>query len=217
VPNCLNVISNAPFLIAGLWGMMLVLGLRKTKGQIFLTPMERWPYLILGLGVAITCFGSAYYHLSPDNGRLVWDRLPMTLGFMSLLSAMLMERVNLRAGLLLLGPLLALGLVSVLQWYVSELHGAGDLRLYLMVQFYTLFLILFILGLFPPRYTRGSDLVAAMGLYVLAKIFELLDRQIFRLGRVVSGHTLKHLAGALAVYWIFRMLARRRPVATANS
>ncbi len=27
---------------------------------------------------------------------------------------------------------------------------------------------------------------------------------------------LKHLAGALAVYWIFRMLARRRPMAAAE-
>jgi hypothetical protein len=77
-------------------------------------------------------------------------------------------------------------------------------------------LVLIILALFPARYTRGSDLVVAMGLYVLAKVFELLDRQIFRLGRVISGHTLKHLAGALAVYGIFRMLARRRPVATAE-
>jgi hypothetical protein len=217
VPNCLNVISNAPFLIAGLWGMVLILGRRESKDQMFLAPIERWPYMILGLGVAITCFGSAYYHLAPDNGRLVWDRLPMTLGFMSLLSAMLMERVNLRAGLLALGPLLILGLASVVQWYVSELRGAGDLRLYLMVQFYTLLLVLIILGLFPARYTHGSDLLIAMGLYVLAKIFEVLDRQIFRLGHIISGHTLKHLAGALAVYWIFRMLARRCPVAVVEA
>ena len=141
----------------------------------------------------------------------------MTLGFMSLLSALLMERVNLRAGLMALGPLLLLGLASVAQWYASELRGAGDLRLYLMVQFYTLLLILLILGLFPARYTRGADLVVAMGFYVLAKLFEVLDRRIFNLGHVVSGHTLKHLAAALGVYWIFRMLAHRRPVARSIS
>jgi len=212
VPNGLNVISNAPFLLVGVWGWMLVWGLSGAKRPLFLTPAERWPYALLALGVALTGFGSAYYHLAPDNARLVWDRLPMTLGFMSLLSAMLMERVNLRAGLLALGPLLVLGLASVAQWYVSELRGAGDLRLYLMVQLYSLALILLVVGLFPARYTRAADLLAALGFYVLAKVLEALDRQIFSLGKILSGHTLKHLAAALGVYWVFRMLARRRPV-----
>jgi hypothetical protein len=217
VPNFLNVISNAPFLIAGVWGFMLVLGIRETKGKQFISPVERWPYLILSVGVVLTCFGSGYYQLAPDNSRLVWDRLPMTVGFMSLLSALLMERVNLRGGLVALCPLLALGLASVMQWYFSEMRGAGDLRLYLMVQFYTLLLILLILWLFPARYTRGIDLVMAMGVYVLAKIFEVLDRQIFNFGHIISGHTLKHLAAALGVYWIFRMLARRQPMVPADS
>jgi hypothetical protein len=136
----------------------------------------------------------------------------MTLGFMSLLSAMLMERINLRAGSLALAPLLLLGIASVAYWYVSELHGAGDLRLYLMVQFYTLALILLLLWLFPARYTRGGDVVMAMEFYVLAKILEMTDKQIFNFGHIISGHTLKHLAAALGVYWIFRMLNRRSAV-----
>ncbi|MGO8792495.1 MAG: ceramidase domain-containing protein [Terriglobia bacterium] len=212
VPNFLNVISNLPFLLAGVWGLMLTVGLLETTERRFIAPGERWPYLVLSLGVVLTCFGSAYYHLAPNNARLVWDRLPMTLAFMSLLSAMLMERVNLRGGLIALGPLLILGLASVLTWYASEERGAGDLRLYLMVQFYTLILILLILWLFPARYTHGGDLLVAMGFYVLAKVLEVSDRPIFKLGHIVSGHTLKHLAAALGVYWVFRMLARRRPL-----
>ena len=216
VPNSLNVISNAPFLMAGVWGMTLVLRRGGTAGRLFVAPVERWPYAILSVGVALTCFGSAYYHVAPDNARLVWDRLPVTLGFMSLLSALLMERVNLRVGLVALGPLLMLGLASVVQWYLSELRGAGDLRFCLMVQFYTLFLILLVVWLFPARYTRGGDLAAAMGFYVLAKIFELLDRRVFSLGHIISGHTMKHLTAALGVYWIFRMVARRRAVVRAS-
>ena len=135
----------------------------------------------------------------------------MTVGFMSLLAAMLMERVSLRGGLIALLPLLVLGTASVLYWYATELRGAGDLRLYLMVQFYTLVLVLLLLWLFPARYTRGSDLVIAMGFYVLAKFLEIVDRPIYRLGGIVSGHTLKHLAAAIGIYWIFRMVARRRP------
>jgi hypothetical protein len=182
------------------------------EGRPFLNSVERWPYLILSVGVVLTCFGSAYYHLAPNNARLVWDRLPMTIGFMSLLSAMLMERINLRAGSLAMAPLLLLGIASVEYWYVTELRGTGDLRLYFMVQFYTLALILLMLWLFPARYTRGGDMVMAMGFYVLAKILEMADRQIFNFGHIISGHTLKHLAAALGIYLIFRMLARRRPV-----
>lgn len=213
VSNFFNVVSNVPFLFAGLWGLALALRGGDAQRLRFVEPFERWPYLTLSIGVALTCFGSAYYHLAPDNGRLVWDRLPMTLGFMSILSAMLLERVNLRAGFLALGPLLVLGLASVGQWYVSELQGAGDLRFYLMVQFYTLLLILLILWLFPARYSRGADLVVAMGFYVLAKVFEALDRQVFRVGHLISGHTLKHLVAAFAIFWIIRMLACRRAVA----
>jgi hypothetical protein len=212
LPNFFNVISNAPFLLVGVWGFLIVLGSRESEAGPFLRRAERWPYLILSIGVAMTCFGSAYYHLAPDNTRLVWDRLPITLGFMSVLSAVLVERVNLRAGLLVLGPLLALGLASVIQWYISELHGAGDLRFYFMVQFCALLLVGLIVWLFPARYTRGTDLAVGVGFYVLAKVLEALDKQIYALGHLISGHTLKHLAAALAVYWIFRMLTLRRPV-----
>ena len=209
-PNCLNVISNLPFLLVGARGLLLVL--RPRMGEaVFLTPGERWPYAALFLGVALTSFGSAYYHLAPDDGRLVWDRLPMALGFMALLSVTIAERLSLNGGLGSLLPLLALGLASVVQWNIS-----GDLRFYLAVQFFTLLVIPLILCLFPPRYTRGADFVVAVGVYFLAKVLESLDEQVFGLGRVVSGHTLKHLTAAGAVYWILRMLGKRRPAVIAR-
>jgi len=49
------------------------------------------------------------------------------------------------------------------------------------------------------------------GLYVLAKICEAADRQIFSLGSFLSGHTLKHLAAGTAGLWILRMLEKRQP------
>jgi len=66
--------------------------------------------------------------------------------------------------------------------------------------------------LFPARYTRTSDLAVVVGFYVLAKLLETFDKPIFDLGHLVSGHTLKHLAGAAAGYWILRMLQKRKPV-----
>src|SRR5205823_8261116 len=82
VPNFLNVVSNLPFLVVGLLGLRLVLGNGKDQ-QVFLNSVERWPYLVLFIGVTLTAFGSGYYHWAPDNDRLVWDRLPMAITFMA--------------------------------------------------------------------------------------------------------------------------------------
>lgn len=211
VPNFLNVVSNLPFLLVGVAGLRFTLG--KGSRAHFVAPEERWPWAALFLGVALTCFGSAHYHWAPANATLLWDRLPMAVGFMGVLAATVAERIHLRAGLIALPLLMAVALFSVLQWYAGELRGEGDMRLYVMVQFYTLVAVPLILWLFPARYTRGADLLVAVGIYALAKGFEAADGFIFHLGHVVSGHTLKHLMAPLAGYWIVRMLARRRPLA----
>jgi len=44
---------------------------------------------------------------------------------------------------------------------------------------------------------------------VLAKIAELCDHMVYALGQVVSGHTLKHLLTAAAVFVLVRMLRLR--------
>jgi hypothetical protein len=212
VPNFGDVVSNVPFAFVGLWGLIFLFRLSPEQiSEHFIDRRERWFYLIIFIGLLLTAFGSSYYHLAPSNARLVWDRLPMTIVFMSLVAALVAERINLRIGLWLLPILLFIGVSSVFQWYISELRGVGDLRFYATVQAYSV-LFLFMALLFPARYTGGSDLAIVAGFYVLAKVLETLDRQIFSLGHIVSGHTLKHLAAAFAGYWILRMLQRRRPI-----
>jgi hypothetical protein len=212
IPNFNDVVSNLPFAVVGLWGLAFLLRSDGKEGRThFLDKRERWPYAIVFAGLLLTAFGSAYYHLQPRNETLVWDRLPMTLVFMSFLAAIVAERISLRAGFWLLPTLLAIGVTSVLQWRVSELRGAGDLRFYAAVQLYSVLFLLIAL-LLPSRYTRARDLATIAGFYVLAKILEALDRPIFELGHIVSGHTLKHLAAACAGYWILRMLLKRRPI-----
>ena len=212
IPNFGNVVSNLPFAVIGLLGIAFLLHAASgpSCGHL-LDSRERWPYLIAFVGMLLTAFGSSYYHLAPNNARLVWDRLPMTLVFMSMVAAMIAERVQLRLGLILLPPLLVIGIASVLQWYESEIHGAGDLRFYAAVQGYSALVLLIVL-LFPPRYTRGYDLAIIVGFYALAKALETLDKPIFSIGHLVSGHTLKHLAAATAGYWLLRMLQLRRSV-----
>jgi hypothetical protein len=213
IPHFFDVGSNACFLFVGALGLGFLLRAERLGTKVsFITAEERWPYLLFFLGVALTGIGSAYYHWAPDNGRLVWDRLPMSIAFTSLFAAIISERVSVRLGLLSLLPLIALGVGSVLYWHFTELKGRGDLRLYGFVQFYPLLAIPLLMILFRARYTRSTDLFAVLAFYALAKVFEVLDARLFDISHLVSGHTLKHLAAAMGTYWVLRMLKRRYPL-----
>jgi hypothetical protein len=215
IPNFADVASNLLFALGGAWGLIILFG--KAARGWFLDPRERWAYIFVFLGLFLTAFGSAYYHLAPDNARLVWDRLPMTLAFMGLVSAMISERVGISAGFYLLPVLLLIGAGSVILWWYSETQGVGDLRFYAAVQVYAV-LILPVLLLLPPRYTRNWDFAVVFGFYVVAKIFETADRQIFFLDHhAISGHTLKHLAAGAAGFWILMMLQKRKPIQLSRS
>lgn len=206
IPNALNVLSNLPFLLVGIWGLLAV-------GRAnFSDSRERMPYGVLFAGVALTAFGSAYYHLSPNNDRLVWDRLPITFGFMGFFAAVISERISLRAGRALLWPLVAMGVASVFYWHWTEQQGVGDLRWYLLVQIYPLLAIPLLMAWLPPRYTAGRYILLAIALYVAAKVFELADAPVFAVLHYLSGHTLKHLAAAGASACLVRMVAARSPI-----
>jgi len=206
IPNFFDVTSNAAFLIAGVAGLIVTLDRR----TVFAQQVERWPYAVFFVGVALTAFGSGYYHLAPDNERLVWDRLPMTIAFMSLISALIVDRISIRAGVALLVPLLLTGTASVFYWIATERAGAGNLVPYAVLQGYSVIAALLMAYLYPSRYTRGGDIYSVFVAYVSAKVLEGLDLPILELGHLVSGHTLKHLAAAMAAVFVLRMLNLRR-------
>ncbi len=207
VPHLFNVLSNAPFLLVGVLGIVRVVRRR----DAFREPAEAYSYFVFFVGIGLTAFGSGYYHLDPTDARLVWDRLPIAMAFMALFAGVIGERAGVRLGLALLGPLMALGLASVFYWTHTD-----DLRPYYFVQGYPMLAIPLLLLLFPPRYTRGTDLLVAVAWYAAAKVCELYDREIYcLLGEVVSGHTIKHLLSAAGAFWVLRMLWLRRPIVAA--
>jgi Ceramidase len=214
VANGWNVLSNLAFLGVGLYGLFRVWMAPAGPHTAFVDARERWPYALFFAGVALTGVGSAYYHWAPDTPRLFWDRLPMTVGFTALLAAIVAERVSVSAGLVLLGPLVAAGVGSIVYWRAGELEGAGDLRPYALVQFLPALLILLMLWWFPPRYTGRGFLLGVLAVYGVAKVFEALDGPIFSVGFLLSGHTLKHLTVALAAWWVVKALDTRRAAAT---
>lgn len=205
IDNFLDVVSNASFLLAGLAGLWAVFSGRAR----FEFPSERWPYAVFFLGILLTAAGSSYYHLAPDNETLFWDRLPMTIAFMGLVSSQIVDRISVRIGLLLLGPMLLAGIASVVYWIATERAGAGNVLPYALLQGYAVVVLLLMAILHRSRYTRASDLYFIFGWYVLAKLLELFDAQVLAYNHIVSGHTLKHVAAAAAGFVACWMLMRR--------
>lgn len=227
VPNALNVLSNVPFAIVGWLGLAFLRRgptrdpdgpYRPGAHTAFESLRERPAYVLFFLGVLLTAFGSSYYHLKPTTSRLFWDRLPMAIGFTALFSAMIAERISVYWSRMLLLPFVFAGVASVVQWRLSEDQGRGDLRFYLFVQFFPLIALPIMLVLFKPRYSRGAELLAVGLLYAGAKALEHFDHQIWEAsGRVVSGHSLKHVVAALATYLVLDMLKKRgRPQTTLS-
>jgi len=205
IDNFLDVVSNLGFLIAGMAGLVIVFGGRAQ----FEFRSERWPYAVFFLGVLLTALGSGYYHLAPDNETLFWDRLPMTVAFMGLVSSQIVDRINIRAGLALLVPMLLLGAASVIYWRATERAGVGNVLPYGILQGYSMVVVLLLAMLSPSRYTRGNDLYRVFGWYGLSKLLETFDAEVLHLGSVVSGHTLKHIAAAIAGFTVCYMLSHR--------
>lgn len=195
VPHFWNVASNVPFLLIGAAGLL------RFRDATTVT---------LFAGIFLTGLGSAYYHLAPNDGALFWDRLPMTIGFMALTAGAIGERTTARTGVVLLGPLLALGFLSLMVW-----RWTGDLRLYAWVQFYPCLALPILYWLFPT-YTGASRLIVAAAIYFGAKALEYSDQWIFAAGGLVSGHTFKHLAAAAACYTLLVYFSERRPLAAGG-
>jgi len=209
LPNCLDTVSNALFFLAGAAGLSFLAG-APTRQRAFIHQAEALPYALFFLATLLVGLASTYYHLAPDNGRLVWDRAAIALALMAWFAAILGERVSLRASFCLLPPLIVFGLGGVAYWSWSEAAGRGDLRPYALMQILPMLLIPLLLRLYPPRYSKGRDILTVIGLYILALLCDRNDHPIFTLTNgAISGHTIKHLLAALAVLWVVRYLRRR--------
>lgn len=201
IPNFWNVVSNLPFLMIGLVGMY----------KSFKFPKLKIQYLFFFLGIGLVSLGSGYYHWNPNNDTLVWDRLPMTIAFMSLFSIIVSEFIDEKKGRKALIPVLLIGFFSVVYWQVFN-----DLRIYALVQFYPLVAIPIILLLFKPKYNLTIGYWILFVAYLIAKIFEHFDHEINTLLNGVSGHPLKHFVSALGISYLLYTYTKRKKVESAQ-
>jgi hypothetical protein len=200
IPNAADTLSNLAFTAVGLLGLWYLPRFAQVTGPGIVT---RRCLRVIFPGFLFTGFGSAWYHLSPDDSRLLWDRLPMTIVFAGVAGAIFSRRVSERSGTFALAFLLVAGPASLAWW-----QATGDLSMYGVVQFGTLALLLGVLIA-----ARSADdpfpWWPLLGSYVLAKILENADTYIWRAtDGIVSGHTLKHLAAATGGWLLARAVAR---------
>lgn len=196
LPHALNVLSNLPFFVVG------ALGLSRLRT---LPHAARAPYGVFFAGVLLTAFGSGWYHLDPRDATLVWDRLPIALGFAGLVAGTLADRRPRRA-VPYAAAFAFVGLATVVTWAAT-----GNLLPYIVMQASFLGAALFATACLPSGYTRARWLYGAAALYGAAVACEYFDAAIAAAaGGAISGHTLKHLLAALALAVVYAMLRTRR-------
>jgi len=179
VPNFWDVVSNIPFAVVGLIGLFA---------------FHDFAARIVFLGIFFTAFGSAYYHLYPDDARLFWDRLPMTVAFMSIFAIAIQQRR-------LVVPLVIAGIASIVWWRLTN-----NLWPYGLVQFGSMAALVVI------AFRSEPGLWPVIGWYGLSKIAEHFDKQIYSVFPL-SGHTLKHLLAGIGAWYVVRWLQRPNPAA----
>ena len=205
ISNAADVLSNGGFLLCGLWGLHRLWPRRRDPAIA-----AGWPgYQLFLYSLILTSAGSAFYHLAPDNARLVWDRLPIALACAGLLAGVRGETVPGANSARSAVVLAAAALISVAWWYFTDRTGHGDLRPYLLLQGLPLAVIPLWQAIYKaPRADRLAFAVA-ISLYMLAKVAELHDQQIFALLHWIAGHTVKHLLATCAAFVIVANLTQR--------
>jgi hypothetical protein len=191
LPNAGDVLSNLAFLAMGVWGLARL----RVRGDV---PPGAYCFFA---GLILTCIGSSIYHLDPDlPQRLVADRLGMAVAFAGFLGIAAGERISVRAGRATVMLVTVAGLLAA--WVARE-----NLTPWVVVQFGGMALAVGLALTRPLPGALGVPLGGVLFFYALAKLLELGDAIVFEAtGHIVSGHTLKHLAAALAAWPVIRAL-----------
>ena len=199
LPNAADVLSNLGFAAAGIWGWLCCSDARSDDAGL------RSPgYRLFLLALVLTAAGSFYYHLQPDDARLVWDRIPIALACAGLLAAVHGETTGSTHIMRNTVVLTIAAVCSVVWWNIS-----GDLRPYLLMQALPLILIPLWQWIHGTARLERRAFGAAIALYVLAKLAELHDHEILAISGFISGHTLKHLLATVAACTIVSVLVNR--------
>ncbi len=203
LPHAMDVLSNLPFAILGLAGLLRL----RANPALARSGAQRPLAAVFFAGLVVAALCSAWYHLQPTDTSLRVDRLGMVLAFAGLLGLAVADRISARAGVCMGLVVLLLGPPTVEAWALnanllpwSVLQGGGMLLLLVLAQRR------------PLEHAWGLPLNAVLAWYVLAKLLEIADYPIFLLTHGwVSGHSLKHVAAAMAAWPLLALMHNGKP------
>ncbi len=208
LPFAMDVLSNLPFALLGAWGLVRLRSAHTPRarriGYAVMLPCDAQRPLaaLFFAGLLLTALCSSYYHLQPDDVGLTVDRMGMLAAFAGLLGLATTDRISARAGQWTAATVLALGPIAVGVWAVS-----GNLLPWSVLQGGGMLLVVVLALRKPLLGAWGVPLAAVIGCYALAKVLELEDQHIFALTQgLVSGHTLKHIAAAMAAWPVIAVM-----------
>ena len=200
LPHAMDVLSNLLFALIGGWGLLW---------------LRRWPSCRVGaaqralagvffVGLLLTALCSSIYHWTPGDAGLCIDRLGMSAAFAGLLGLAAADRVSQRAGWAL-----AAGL-AVAAPATAWIALTGNMTPWAALQGGALALLAALALRRPQQGALGFSIAAVIALYALAKALELADAPVFELTHgLISGHSAKHVAAALAAWPVARALRLR--------
>ena len=207
IPHFWNVISNLPFLFVGFLGLW-----KLYRRELILDKELKICYCIFFIAISLVNFGSMYYHWNPSNSTLFWDRLPICIAFMSIFSIIIGEYINSKLGKIILLPMIIASILSLIYWYISEMNGVGDLRIYLLVQIIPISISPIILLFFSSKFSMGKAYWILFVSYVIAIFLEKMDKQVHETIFLMSGHPLKHIAIAIGLYIVLNSYKKRKVI-----
>ena len=202
MPYAMDVLSNAPFALLGAWGLLRLRSVHtppaRRNGFVALVPCDAQRPLaqLFFVGLLLTALCSSYYHLQPNDLGLTIDRTGMLAAFAGLMGLAAADRISARAGQWTAAAVLVLGPVALVVWAMT-----GNLLPWSVLQGGGMLLVVSLTLRKPLIGAWGVPLLAVIAWYVLAKLLELGDHHILALtDGLVSGHTLKHMAAAMAAW-----------------
>ncbi len=198
IPFAMDVLSNLPFALWGLVGLMCLPGLTRS-GRV------DWQGLLSALfftGLIVTAAASSWYHLQPDDAGLGIDRLGMVLAFAGLLGLAVAGRAGERAGAAMATAVLLLGPLSVWCWLAT-----GQILPWLLVQLGGMALVVWMAAVNPLPGALAVRWGWVIAIYTAAKLLELADHEVYALTmHGMSGHSLKHVVASFAAWPVVRAL-----------
>jgi hypothetical protein len=202
LPFAGDVLSNLAFAAIGVYGLFT---LSKADRPTFSS--MQWGLMQLSFyGLILTAAASGFYHWAPDNYGLTIDRLGMTCAFAGMIGLALATRISDRAGFTGAIVIFVFAPFAIVHW-----QQTGNLWLWSVLQGGGLLALLALAFRRPTQNSVSIQLGWLVGWYVIAKLLELNDQPIFDwTGQVVSGHTLKHLAAALATWPLVKAVCQSR-------